>query len=98
MSNQNFIPVGHIIQTKSKIDTFQFLDVKNNFTTMISFKDKQLSQIAGVFGNTAIPSQPLNFDHFNELKWCLDQVEGLAKHINDEQVDERFPKPIVADI
>jgi|SRR6056300_616796 len=98
MSNQNFIPVGHIVQTKSKIDTFQFLDVKNNFTTIISFKDKKVNQIAGRFGNTSIPEQPLDFDYFTELKWCLDQVEVLTQHINGEQVDERFPKPIVVDI
>lgn len=98
MSNQNFIPVGHIVQTKSKIDTFQFLDVKNNFTTIISFKGGQIDQIAGAWGNTAIPSQPFNLNHLSELKWAIDQVEILLKHLKNEEVDNRFPNPIVVDI
>lgn len=98
MSSENFIPVGHIVQTVSKIDSFQFFDAKNNFVTFISFRDKKLSQIAGAWGNTSIPSEPIKLEYAAELKWALEQVDGLIKHLNGEANDNRFPNPIVVDV
>jgi hypothetical protein len=97
-NNNNYIPVGHIIQNVSKIDTFQFLDVKNNFNIIISFKDGTLSNLAGPFGNLMIKDEPLNLNYDNEFKWAIDQAKILLESIKSGKPDKRFTNPIVVNL